>query len=141
MHLDAKVVRAASRMDLGLSLSSFLVPLLLGTGLGYWLATLDPGLIGPKATVWVFAVAIGICIAVTALPVLAALLKEMKIVDSALGQQALGFAAMTDGALWISISALLIVSAGEREEGLWHLALLPIYLIATLVILPRAMRC
>jgi Kef-type K+ transport system membrane component KefB len=140
MHLDAKVFRAASRVDLGLSLSSFLVPLLLGTGLGYWFATADPGLIGPKATVWVFAVAIGICIAVTALPVLAALLKEMKIVDSALGQQALGFAAMTDGVLWISISALLIVSAGEREEGLWHLSLVPIYLIATLIILPRAMR-
>ncbi len=140
MHLDPKVFRGASRVDLGLSLSSFLVPLLLGTGLGYWLATGDPGLIGPKATVWGFAAAIGICIAVTALPVLAALLKEMKIVDTALGQQALGFAAMTDGALWISISALLIVSAGAREDGLWHLALVPVYLMAVLIILPRVMR-
>jgi len=137
MHLDPKVFRGASRVDLGLSLSSFLVPLLLGSGLGYWLATADPGLIGPNATVWGFAVAIGICIAVTALPVLAALLKEMKIIDTALGQQALGFAAMTDGALWISISALLIVSAGAREDGLWHLALVPIYLMAALIILPR----
>ena len=140
MHLDAKVFRGTSRVDLGLSLSSFLVPLLLGTALGYWFATNDPGLIGPKASVWVFAVAIGICIAVTALPVLAALLKEINIVDTALGQQALGFAAMTDGALWVSISALLIVSAGAREDGLWHLALVPIYLIAALIVLPRLMR-
>lgn len=140
MHLDAKAFRGASRVDLGMALSSFLVPLLLGSGLGYWLATVDPGLIGPQATVWVFAAAIGICIAVTALPVLAALLKEMKIVDSALGQQALGFAAMTDGALWISISALLIISSDARADGLWQIALVPMYLIAAIIILPSAMR-
>lgn len=140
MHLDAKVFRGARRADLGMALSSFLVPTLLGTGLGYWLAIGDPALIGPNATAWLFAAAIGICIAVTALPVLVALLKEMKIVDSELGQQALGYAAMTDGALWISVSALLIVSADARGDRLWHLALIPIYLAAVILILPGVMR-
>ena len=140
MHLDTKVFGGASKADLGIALSSFLVPLLLGAGLGYWLAMGDPGLVGPNATPWMFAVAVGICIAVTALPVLAALLKEMKIVDSQLGQQALGFAAMTDAVLWISISALLIISVGARGDGLWHLALVPLYLVAAVIILPRLMR-
>jgi Kef-type K+ transport system membrane component KefB len=99
---------------------------------------MDPGLVGPEASVPVFAAAIGICLAVTALPVLAALLKEMKIVHSDLGQQALGFAAMTDGALWISVSALLLVSAGARG-GLWLLLLIPAYLAAALLLLPLLM--
>ena len=96
-------------------------------------------LVGPNATAWLFATGFGICIAVTALPVLAALLKEMRIVDTALGQQALAFAAMTDGGLWIAVSALLIVAAGSQAEATWHLALFPIYLVVTIVILPWLM--
>ena len=140
MHLDVKTFRAASRADLGIALSSFVVPLLLGIGFGYWLAAQDPGVIGPNATAWLFAIGFGICIAVTALPVLAALLKEMRIVDTALGQQALAFAAMTDGGLWIAVSALLIVAAGSQAEAtMWHLAFFPIYLVVTVVILPWLM--
>lgn len=140
MHLEAKTFRSASRADFGIAISSFVVPLLLGTGFGYWLAVGDPNLVGRNATPLLFAAGIGICIAVTALPVLAALLKEMRIVETALGQQALAFAAMTDGGLWIAVSALLIVSAGSQTEGTWHLALVPLYLVVTVAILPWLMR-
>ena len=140
MHLEAKAFRAASRTDLAIAVSSFIAPLLLGVGFGYWLAVQDPTLIGPKATPWVFATGFGICIAVTALPVLAAILKEMRIVESALGQQALAFAAMTDGGLWIAVSMLLIVAAGSQADGAWPLALFPVYLVVTVVILPWLMR-
>ena len=141
MHLEAKTFRSASRADFGIAISSFVVPMALGTGFGYWLALGDPNLVGRNATPLLFATGFGICIAVTALPVLAALLKEMKIVDTALGQQALAFAAMTDGGLWIAVSALLIVAAGSQAEATtWHLALVPVYLIVTVVILPWLMR-
>jgi Kef-type K+ transport system membrane component KefB len=140
MHLDAKTFRGASRADIGIAVSSFVIPMLLGLGFGYWLAAGEPTLVGPKATPWLFATGFGICIAVTALPVLAALLKEMGIVESALGQQALAFAAMTDGGLWIAVSALLIVAAGSQSDVTWHLALFPIYLVVTVVILPWLMR-
>jgi len=140
MHLDAKTFRSASRADFGIAISSFVVPMVLGTGFGYWLALGDPNLVGRNATTLLFATGFGICIAVTALPVLAALLKEMKIVESALGQQALAFAAMTDGGLWIAVSALLIVAAGSQAEATWHLALVPVYLVVTVVILPWLMR-
>jgi len=140
MHLEAKTFRAASRADMAIAVSSFIVPLLLGLGFAYWLAVGDPTLVGPKATPWLFAVGFGICVAVTALPVLAALLKEMRIVETALGQQALAFAAMTDGGLWIAVSVLLIVAAGSQADATWHLALFPVYLVVTVVILPRLMR-
>ena len=141
MHLDSKTFKGASRADLVIAGSSFVVPLLLGSGFGYWLAAQDPTVIGPNATPWLFATGFGICIAVTALPVLAAILKEMRIVESALGQQALAFAAMTDGGLWIAVSALLIVAAGSQTDATpWHLALFPIYLVVTVIILPWLMR-
>jgi Kef-type K+ transport system membrane component KefB len=140
MHLDAKTFRGASRADIGIAISSFVVPMLLGLGFGYWLAVGDPNLIGRNATPLLFAAGFGICVAVTALPVLAALLKEMRIVETALGQQALAFAAMTDGGLWIAVSALLIVAAGSQADATWHLALFPIYLVVTVVILPWLMR-
>lgn len=141
MHLESKAFREASRADITIATSSFIVPLLLGAGFGYWLAIGNPALIGPNATALLFATGFGICIAVTALPVLAAILKEMRIVESALGQQALAYAAMTDGSLWIAISALLIVTAGAQTDATpWHLALVPVYLVLTVVILPWAMR-
>ncbi len=140
MHLDGKTFRGASRADFAIAISSFVVPMAAGMGLGYWLALGDPSLIGRNATAFLFAIGFGICIAVTALPVLAALLKEMGIVESALGQQALAFAAMTDGGLWIAVSALLIVAAGSQTDATWHLALVPVYLVVTVVILPWLMR-
>ena len=141
MHLDSNTFKGASRADLTIAGSSFLVPLLLGLGFGYWLAARDPTVIGPNATPWLFATGFGICIAVTALPVLAAILKEMRIVESALGQQALAFAAMTDGGLWIAVSALLIVAAGSQADATpWHLAFFPLYLVITIIILPWLMR-
>jgi Kef-type K+ transport system membrane component KefB len=116
MHLDAKVFRGARRADLGMALSSFLVPTLLGTGLGYWLAIADPALIGPNATAWVFAVAIGICIAVTALPVLVALLKERVSTIEELAD-ALGYGDDRWRAVDFRI-ALLIISADAAEIAL-----------------------
>ena len=141
MHLESKTFKGATRTDLVIAVSSFIAPLLLGLGFGYWLASGDPTLVGPNATPWLFATGFGICIAVTALPVLGAILKEMRIVESTLGQQALAYAAMTDGGLWIAVSALLIVAAGSQADAApWHLVLVPVYLLVTVIILPWLMR-
>lgn len=141
MHLESKTFKSATRADLTIAVSSFLAPLLLGLVFGFWLVAGDPTLVGPNATPSLFAVGFGICIAVTALPVLAAILKEMRIVDSVLGQQALAFAALTDGGLWIAVSLLLIVAAGAQADATpWHLALIPVYLVVTVIILPWLMR-
>ena len=75
MHLEERMVRNARPATLVVAFSSFLVPLLLGFGLGYWLAGSNPALVGPNAKLWEFAFGFGICIAVTALPVLAAILR------------------------------------------------------------------
>lgn len=140
MHLDEKMVRITRPTTLGIALSSFLLPLVLGSGLGFWLATFNTGVVGTNVLPWQFAFGFGICIAVTALPVLSAILREMKIIDSELGQQALGYAAINDAALWIMVSALLVIVAGAHAENPWRLAWVPVFLIVVLALVPWLMR-
>lgn len=135
MHVEERMVRHARPSTLVIALSSFLVPLLLGFGFGFWLATASPDLVGPRAQAWHFALGLGICVAVTALPVLAAILREMKIIDAELGQQALGYAAINDAGLWITVSLLLVAVAGSHADP-WRLAWIPLYLAAIIIFLP-----
>lgn len=139
MHLEERMVRNARPATLGIAFSSFLVPLLLGFGLGYWFAVSNPALVGPNAKVWEFAFGFGICIAVTALPVLAAILREMKIINAELGQQALGYAAINDAGLWVAVSVLLVIT-GSHAENPWRMAWIPVYLIVIIFFVPWLMR-
>ena len=66
--------------------------------------------------------AIAICITVTALPVLAAILTEMRLISTSLGQTALALAALNDAALWLMLAVLLALVAGHGGmEAALHL--------------------
>jgi Kef-type K+ transport system membrane component KefB len=59
--------------------------------------------------------AVGVSISVTALPVLAAILREMDLLHDRLGQFALGLAALNDAVLWILLAALLAGTVGTTS--------------------------
>jgi len=138
MHIERKSFHGSPRAETAIAMSGFAVPLLLGWGFGYWLALSNPAFVGPNATPLMFGFAIGICMAVTALPVLAALLKEMKIVNTEVGQQALALSAATDALIWLCVSVLLILTAQARQDW-WVVAGFGVYLIAATIIIPRIM--
>ena len=100
MHLDVATI-GNRKTFARIAASSFLVPLIAGCGFGVWVAHAFPDAVGANAQAWQFAFAIGIIIAVTALPVLVALLTEMGIMHTQLGQQATALAAINDAGLWI----------------------------------------
>lgn len=127
MHLDLAAVRR-SRGIAGIALGSFAVPFALGFGLGLILTQTTPDAVGTLGRPWLFAVAIGLLVTVTAIPVLGAVLKEIGLLQHRVGQQAIGLAAMNDAALWIGIGVLLLASAGSRTEinFIW----LPVYIAA-----------
>ena len=60
--------------------------------------------------------AIGICSAVTALPVLAAVMQETGLLGTRIGQTALALAALNDAALWVML-AVLLAFAGHQGAG------------------------
>lgn len=123
LHLDPAEFRGRGRSFALVSLSSMAVPTLLGTALGWWLAGAFPGMTGPRATPGVFAVGFGICIGVTALPVLGAILREMGLLGDRIGRLALGCAAVNDALLWLFITAVLAWASAEGAGAVLWVAL------------------
>lgn len=125
LHLDPATFAGRGRAFALLSTGSILVPVTFGIGAGIWIWSLYPDALGTEASLWEFAAGIGICIGVTALPVLAAILTEMNLLKSRLGQQALGCAAVNDAALWALLALLLAFRAEQHGTGsaLWVLGL------------------
>lgn len=121
LHLDVASLRRDGRHLGVIALGSVSVPLLLGLGAGWWMLHLVPGAPGPVGDRMAFVVAVAICVAVTALPVLAAVLQEMGLLKSRLGQIALALAALNDAALWIMLAVLLAFAGGRWGAGLLSL--------------------
>ena len=63
--------------------------------------------------------AIGLCLAVSALPVLVGIVRELPMADRALGNLALRIAALDDAILWIGLALLLFLHDGTIGSGGW----------------------
>jgi Kef-type K+ transport system membrane component KefB len=137
LHLDTAGLRGDNRRLGVLAFGSISAPLILGLGAGMWMLGHVPGALGTSGTQAGFLAAVAICIAVTALPVLAAILQEMGLLPTRLGQQALAVAAVNDAALWLMLAILLPLTAASNEASpLLHLGLAVAW-FAALVLLVR----
>lgn len=116
LHLDLGRLRGKAAGLAPVAIGSFALPFLLGLALGAWIAAAVPGAVGPRGGPVTLAVAIGICIAVTALPILAAILREMDLIGTRLGQVALALAALNDAALWLGLAVVFALAAGALAD-------------------------
>ncbi len=107
VHFDGASIRGRGRAFAVISFGSIVTPTLIGVAMGWWMATSFPDAVGAKSTTAEFCLAIGICVGVTALPVLAAILREMRLLGDRVGQTALGLAVVSDAALWLLLALLL----------------------------------
>ncbi|MBF0460914.1 MAG: cation:proton antiporter [Magnetococcales bacterium] len=108
LHLQPSTFKGLGRSFVVVSLSSIFTPTLLGTLAGWWIAYLHPEAVGPAATTGQFAAAIGVCIGVTALPVLGAILRESGLITHRVGRISLGIAAINDATLWVLLTFILV---------------------------------
>jgi Kef-type K+ transport system membrane component KefB len=115
MHLETQVVRGTPRLGT-IALGSFLGPLLVGLALALPLAAVWPETLPASGHLGGYMAAIALLLAVTALPVLAALLKEMGLLHTAFGQRALALAALNDSGMWLGV-ALILVLTGAGGDG------------------------
>ena len=118
LHLDVPALRRDGRGLGALAVGSVAVPLVLGLGAGAWMLGAVPGALGAAGSAAAFVAAVAICIAVTALPVLAAVLQEMGLLGTRAGQTALALAALNDAALWVMLAVLLTVAGAGGAGGL-----------------------
>lgn len=115
--------------------ASLIVPLLFGAGVGYFLADHFPFVAGPKATTQTLVFGIGICIAVTALPILNLILKDMGLIDTPIGRFAMAVALIDDAMLWIFLGILgMMVEAGGGGANSLKLALIFVYAVIVLTL-------
>ncbi|MGH6839161.1 MAG: cation:proton antiporter [Methylocella sp.] len=132
LHLGPGILRENGRMFSVVATANVMVPTALGCLAGYWILARHPDELPPGISSAEFAVAVGICTGMTALPVLGAVLREMDLLGSRIGHLALGIAGINDASLWVLLSVLLTARAGQvtgGPVGLATLLLVPLYLV------------
>lgn len=131
LHFDAETLQGRNRGFALIAAASVVVPTAAGIVGGLWLAFRHPSSLGSKTNAGEFAIAVGICVGVTALPVLSAILGELKLIDKRIGDFALGVAAVNDATLWLLLGGLMAAADRSRSNMglLATLCLLPIYLV------------
>src|SRR5215472_2619780 len=119
-QLDLRLFRGRERVAASVSVSSVILPLSLGVGLGVWLAGRHH-----VHRVLPFALFVGTAMAVTAFPVLARILTDRGMHRTRIGGIALASAALDDVLAWSGL-VVVVAIAGAGGQQL-RLLLVPVY--------------
>ncbi|CAM0948792.1 unnamed protein product [Alopecurus aequalis] len=134
LELDLNAIRRTGKKALAISLSGIAVPFVFGIGTSFAFRATVPGLEdSPKAPFLVF---MGVALSITAFPVLARILTELKLLTTDLGRTAMSAAAVDDVTAWILL-ALAIALSGTRSPiiSLWVLLTAVGFVTAVFVLL------
>lgn len=112
MHIDLGLLRRKGSTAAGVSAGGLLVPLAFGIGLGF---VLPGSLVAHDTERTVFALFLGVAMCVSAIPVIAKILLEMRLMHRNIGQLIMNAAAVDDIAGWLMLS---VVSA-LASTGVW----------------------
>ncbi|HEX4415073.1 MAG TPA: cation:proton antiporter [Lacipirellulaceae bacterium] len=138
LEMNAGLIKSKAHSTIAISHTSILVPFLLGTILALWLFPLY-ALPGQKFVS--FALFMGISMSITAFPVLARILTDRKIENTALGVVALSCAAIDDVTAWCLLAFVVGVAQAEMSMAVQTLVYAMIYIaIMLLVVRPIAVK-
>ncbi|CAN6338998.1 unnamed protein product [Urochloa humidicola] len=105
LELDISAIRRTGRKALAISLSGIALPFALGIGTSFaFRATVVKDAPHPP-----FLVFMGVALSITAFPVLARILTELKLLTTDLGRMALSAAAVDDVMAWILLALAIMV--------------------------------
>ncbi|RVW43236.1 Cation/H(+) antiporter 18 [Vitis vinifera] len=117
LELDLKSLHRAGKKALSIAVAGISLPFALGVGTSFVLrATISKGVdAGP------FVVFMGVALSITAFPVLARILAELKLLTTDVGQMAMSAAAVNDVAAWILLALAIALSGTGRSPiiSLW----------------------
>ncbi len=137
LELDTGEIRARKGATFTIALAGIVVPFVMGAAaaiLAYpRFATSDV----PFGT---FALFLGVAMSITAFPVLARILADLKLEKSSLGVLALGCAAVGDAAAWCLLAFVVGVATGREGEAYRTLFLAAAYLAAMLILVRPLIR-
>ncbi|XP_065864475.1 cation/H(+) antiporter 18-like isoform X1 [Euphorbia lathyris] len=134
LELDLKSLRRTGTKALGIALMGISLPFAIGIGVSYVLQnTISQGVkLAP------FLVFMGVALSITAFPVLARILAELKLLTTDVGRIAMSAAAVNDIAAWILLALAIALSGSGHSPltSLWVLLSGSGFIICCSVIIP-----
>ncbi|MDQ1538222.1 MAG: hypothetical protein QOE58_2615 [Actinomycetota bacterium] len=128
IHMDFALVRRRGATAAGVSLGGLVVPLGLGIGAGF---LLPRELVPPGANPTVFALFLGVAMCVSAIPVIAKTLMDMKLLHRNIGQLTLVAGMLDDIFGWMMLSIVSAMAVGVVTPATVLVSIA--YLVAVLV--------
>ncbi|XVE76343.1 hypothetical protein DITRI_Ditri12bG0164500 [Diplodiscus trichospermus] len=149
LELDLSSISRSGRKAFGIAFSGISLPFICGTGVAFVLRKTVDG--ADRVGYGQFLVFMGVAISITAFPVLARILAELKLLTTQLGETAMAAAAFNDVAAWILLAlAVPLASNGSGEHkspliSIWVLSGVAFVVLMLLVTRPAmkwvARRC
>ncbi|KAJ1262260.1 hypothetical protein BS78_09G093200 [Paspalum vaginatum] len=118
LELDLRAIRHTGGTALVIAVAGISLPFIMGIGTSFVLQhTIVPGvMMGP------FLVFMGVALSITAFPVLARILAELKLLTTDLGRMAMSAAAVNDVVAWVLLAlAIALSGSGSSLVSVWVL--------------------
>ncbi|XP_021757591.1 cation/H(+) antiporter 18-like [Chenopodium quinoa] len=135
LELDPKALRRTGKKSMCIAVAGICLPFALGIGASLVLrATISKGVsLGP------FIVFMGVALSITALPVLARILAEFKLLTTDVGRTAMSAAAVNDVAAWILLAVAIALSGSGKSPliSLWVFLCGAAFVGMCILIVPR----
>ncbi|WCJ24029.1 Cation/H(+) antiporter 18 [Euphorbia peplus] len=134
LELDLTSLRRTGKKALGIALMGITLPFAIGIGVSFVLrSTIDQGV--KQAPLLVF---MGVALSITAFPVLARILAELKLLTTDVGRMAMSAAAVNDIAAWILLALAIALSGSGHSPlaSLWVLLSGAGFIICCALIIP-----
>ncbi len=138
-ELDLRLLRQQRKAVRAISVSTFVVPMLLGVASAYAFAAWYRSVGESRVTTAAFILFIGIALSITAVPVLASIVTERGIAGTVPGVAAMASTALIDAVGWLSLAGVLVL-ASESSSGHWPWALTALLLagyVAVMLLIVR----
>lgn len=140
-HSHSRDCSVSARQLVPISVIGFGTTCLVGAGLGYLLLPHFPGIQGDRATTLTFCLAVGLTLAVTALPVLIGILESLRIEHTMLGRLAVACAVLDDAWLWLMMAAIMALTDGSAMQIAVTFVLFGLFTAFMLIVVRPLLAC
>ncbi|MFE0190460.1 cation:proton antiporter [Streptomyces sp. NPDC059008] len=114
IEIDTKMLRRRRAATLTVGTTGLLVPLGLGVAAGFWLPS---SLVAVGSEQPVFAAFLGVALCVSAIPVIAKILADMRLLHRTVGQLILGAGMVDDAIGWLLLSVVSAMAGSQVRAG------------------------